>query len=99
MATLKVTEGAVSGMQSPVLSQVMKLKGVVQNPVSFTGTAGRSAAFASATRIIRVVSDANCAVKVGASDVMAVATDTPLQAGKEEYFLVDGGDYISAITI
>lgn len=99
MATLKVTEGAVSGMQNPVLAQVMKLKGVTQNPVTFTGTAGVSAAFQSTTRIIRVVSDANCAVKVGASDVAAVATDTQLQAGKEEYFFVDGGDYISAITI
>lgn len=98
MANLYVTEMAASGAQRVTEAQVGKLKGCVQNPVSFTGTPNRSAAFAAATKLIRVVADTACAVKVGASDVAAAATDTRLAAGAVEYFDVDGGDYISAIT-
>lgn len=97
MSTLKVTEIASTGAERTTRAQVAKLKGCTQNPVTFTGTAGVSLAFQSTTKVIRVVSDVNCAIKVGGSSVTAVVTDTPLAANAVEYFDVDGGDYISAI--
>lgn len=99
MATLRVTEIALTGAVRLTQFQAPKIKGAVQNPVTFTGTAGRSLAFGSTTRLIRVQADAACAVKVGDSTVTAVATDTVLNANTPEYFDVDPGDFISAITL
>lgn len=98
MANLYVTEIQASGVQRVTGAQVAKLKGCIQNPVSFTGTAAKGNAFNAATKMIRVVADTACAIKIGDSSVVATAADTRLQANREEYFDVDGGDYISAIT-
>lgn len=98
MSTLRVTEISSTGAaRLNGAAEALKIKGATQNPVTFTGTAGRSAAFQTGTKAIRVVPDVACAVAIGSSSVTAVVTDTFLAANSVTLFDVDGGDYISAI--
>lgn len=100
MATLNVTEINETGLQRPVApGSVAKIKGATMQNVSFTGTSGVSSAFASTTRMIRVFCTVACAVKIAATAPTAAATDVCIPANSPEYFEVDGGDFIAAITI
>lgn len=66
--------------------------------VSFTGTAGQSAAFDADTSVISIKADTDCAVRIGANPT-AVATDLPLSAGNVCNLAVDPGQKISVIAI
>lgn len=65
--------------------------------VTFTATAGASAAFGQNTRFIRVSCDAAAFLAVGLAPVSVTATGTPVQANTPEYFGVKSGFKISAV--
>lgn len=67
----------------------------IQN-ITFTATHGASAAFNRNTKLIRVVSDADCRIVFGASPV-AVTTDMLVKAGSAEYFGVSPFIKVSAV--
>lgn len=95
MASLYVTE--FSNRLSA--SGVPTMPPIAQQKVTFTGTAGVSAAFNVATRTIRVQADGICSVRVfsGATS-NATVSDMRLTAGQTEWFAVAPGAKISAIT-
>lgn len=69
----------------------------IQN-VTFTATAGTSAAFAADTKFIRVVTDFDARIVFGESPT-ATSSDMLMAAGQAEYFGVKPGDKISAIEV
>lgn len=71
-------------------------QGVVQN-IAYTGTQGRSAAFADSTTIIRIVADTACFYLLGKTPTATTSNGTLLPAGAVEYVPVNPGDKISAI--
>lgn len=99
MATLNVTEISETQMNKVQRGMVAKIKGATMQNVSFTGTSGASSAFQASTRMVRVFSTVACAVKIASSAPTAAATDVNIPANSPEYFDVDGGDFIAAITI
>ena len=70
--------------------------GVTIQNISFTATAGVSAAFDRDTKLVRVISDADCRILFGANPT-AVVTDMLLKAGSVEYFGVTPYIKISAV--
>lgn len=93
MATLGIWETARSSTGYPVL----RLDDfTVYQAVSFTGTAGQSAAFSQNTTFITIKPDANCAIKIGANPT-AITDDYPLTAGELVDIEVRRGDKISAV--
>jgi len=94
MALVSVVEfvGLASG--SGQKAGVVQLPPVASQSLTFSATPGLSAAFNTATRIIRVQSDTNGFVAVGLAPVAAV-TDLPIAAGVTEYFGVSPGHKIS----
>jgi hypothetical protein len=64
--------------------------------VTFTTTAGTSAAFQSTTRFIRVWCDAQASYDIGSAPT-AVNTMSPVGAGSPEYFGVKPGHKISVV--
>ena len=99
MAVLKIAEFPdVGSSQAGQRLAALPLDKVTNQSVTFS-TSTASAALKSSTRLVRLVSDAACAVKVGAT---ATSADTPLQAGVEYDFTVDassGTVVIAAVTI
>lgn len=93
MSTLKIWETVRSSSGLPVLRLDER---TTYQAVTFTGTAGPSAAFDGDTSIITVRADVACAVRVGAAPV-AVANDFPLAANTSYDFEVAPGQKISAI--
>lgn len=98
MATLKIWETVrdTSGIGVVRLDERTNYQ-----TVSFTGTAGASAAFDADTSIIAISADVACAVRVGAvgTTPTAVATDFPVAANTLTYFAVLPGAKISAVTV
>ena len=82
MSTLKIWETVKSTSGLPLIRLDER---VTYQTVSFTGTAGTSAAF-----------DAACAVRVGAAPT-AIVTDYPLAANTLEHIDVAPGQKISVI--
>ena len=70
--------------------------GVAIQNITFTATAGASAAFNRSTKLIRVISDADCRIVFGTAPT-AVTTDMLLKAGSAEYFGVSPYLKISAV--
>jgi hypothetical protein len=70
--------------------------GVTIQNITFTATAGVSAAFDRNTKLVRVISDADCRILFGVSPT-AVVTDMLLKAGSAEYFGVTPYLKISAV--
>lgn len=68
-----------------------------QTPVDFSGGVASSAAFNAKTRFVRIICDAQCSVKFGASPQTATNANTPLAAMAPEYFGVVGGQIVSVI--
>lgn len=97
MATLNITEITDVGQNYVIGGPVAKIKSVTMQNVSFTTSQGRSSAVGTSCRLVRLFADAACAVKIGGSTVAAATTDVTMAASTPEYFLIDGGDYISAI--
>lgn len=102
MGTLNITEFAVqardAGNNLAPLADISKVV-AVQN-ITISGTHAESAAFNARTGMIRVRTDAACAILCAAAPV-AETTDTPLDANAPEYFGValNGSLKLSAITI
>jgi hypothetical protein len=92
MSTLKIWE-TVRASNLPVIRLDER---VTYQTVTFTGTAGQSAAFDGDTSIITVSADAACALRVGANPT-AVVTDYPLAANTLFDLEVAPGQKISAI--
>jgi hypothetical protein len=93
MSTLKIWESVRATSGLPVIRLDER---VTYQTVSFTGTAGVSAAFDSDTSIITISADADCALAVGA-DPEAETTDFPLAADTLLDLEVQPGQKISAI--
>ena len=94
MATLKIWETVRSTNGLPLVRLDSR---ITYQTVTFTGTAGQSAAFDGDTTVVSLIADANCAVAVG-SNPTATATSFPLDANVRQDFAVDPGMKISAIT-
>lgn len=98
MAIMYITElSKMGGIVEPgLLVQVPHAEDIVTTQaVSFTGTAGDSAAFNAATKFIRVVVDTNANIKMSATAV--ADTDPKLPAHVVEYYGVAAAGVISAV--
>lgn len=74
-----------------------------QTPVTFTGTAGLSAAFRNDTRYVRVHVDGIASIKFGTAPTAVANTNKRMTAGQTEYFYLAPGAVgtsfkISAVT-
>lgn len=98
MASLYVTEYAVPG-NSHGLVPVAYGAPITTQKITFTGTAGTSAAFNASTTLIRVSNDATGPASILISNAGTAATvgDARLFTNAVEYFAVKGGQFISAI--
>lgn len=70
----------------------------VDQKQTFTTTAGVSAAFGAKTHFIRVVCDGAGYLAFGATPTAVTLTGTPVQANTPEFFGVEPGQKISAVT-
>ena len=95
MALLYISEYQGARQVEGGLAQISQEPSVDQTPVSFT-TSTQSAAFASGTKMIRVLSDANCHIVFGDSPV-ATVNNKKLIANNVEYFGVIEGQKVAAI--
>lgn len=68
-----------------------------QTPVDFSGGVASSAAFDAKTRFVRIICDAQCSVKFGASPQTATNANAPLAAMVPEYLGVVPGQVVSVI--
>lgn len=93
MATLKIWETVKSTSELPLLRLDERTN---YQAVSFTGTAGTSAAFDAETSVLCVIADAACAIRVGANPT-AITDDYPLVANTMKELDVKPGDKISVI--
>jgi hypothetical protein len=74
------------------VGQIVQQPPVASQVVSFTGTAGTSAAFNAKTRIVRVNVDSISSILFSTAGTAAVAnTDARMAAGQTEYFGVPQG--------
>jgi len=92
MAKLWITELAYM----PGMSQVAQLPPIAEQVVTFTTTT-QSAAANHSTRFVRVISDADCHIAVGANPT-ATTSNMKLISGQAEYFGVTPGHKIAAVT-
>lgn len=92
MSTLKIWE-SVRALNLPVLRLDDR---VTYQTVTFTGTAGTSAAFDQDTSVISVKADVACALRVGPAPT-AIVTDYPLAADTILDVEVQPGHKISVI--
>lgn len=76
-------------------AQISPEPGTDQTPVDFSGGAASSSAFASTTRVVRVICDASCSILFGASPQTATTSNALLAAGAAEYFAVIPGQIVS----
>lgn len=74
--------------------------GTDQTPVSFTATAGTSAAFKTNTRVVRVAVDGIASILFGTAPTAVANTNLRMSAGQTSDFLVplNSGLKISAVT-
>ncbi len=93
MSTLKIWETVKSTSGLPLLRLDER---TTYQTVSFTGTAGTSAAFDADTSVISIKADAACAVRVGSAPT-AVVTDYPVDANTIQELHVEPGQKISVI--
>lgn len=81
-----------------VTYQAVKTPPTASQKITITGASAQSAAFNSATVIIRVHADAPCSVQIGGTNPTATTTSARFAAGQTEYFLVSPGDKLAVIT-
>lgn len=70
----------------------------MQAPLTFTGTAGQSAAFNANTKFIRFHADGICSIKFGTNPTAVANTDMRLAASSTEFFGVVPGQKVSVVT-
>jgi hypothetical protein len=75
-------------------AQIATLPPNVDQKVTFTGTPGSSAAFASNTKFIRVICDAACSINATGT---ATTSNARLPTDAVEYFAVQPGMILSVI--
>lgn len=92
MATLYISEYPDQRTVSPVAVE----PALVNQTVTYTGTAGVSTAFGGSTRVVRIHTDGICSFKFGTAPT-ALTTDARMVAGQTEYFCVIPGLKVSAI--
>ena len=93
MATLHISEYKGMRQVEGGLANVGEEPSVDQTPVTFT-TANSSAAFGAGTKVIRVISTANCNLAFG--DAPAATANSKLMiANTVEYFGVNAGQKLS----
>ncbi len=88
-----VGEDPVSG---DGIAQAVKEPSIATQTITFS-TVELSAAFNDSTRIIRVVSDAQCYIKIGPNPTAVTADSMLMPAFGVEYFGVNPGDKLSVI--
>lgn len=71
-------------------------QGAVQ-PITYTGTAGLSAAVGVSTTLVRLVSSSDCFVLIGAAPVATSSNGSLLPAGVVEYFGITPGQKVSVV--
>lgn len=97
MAKLYITEYAGTGDLIAQGNIAMEPMTADQTPLSFTGTAGVSAAFNGATNIVRIHPDSICSIAFSTtsagtvSDPSATTSNRRMAAGQTEYFKVPQG--------
>lgn len=97
MAKVYVSEyNSVGGIMGAAVAAPAEPALAEQNIAIGAGSV-QSNAFNTDTRLIRVHTDAICAIKIGASPT-AVATDKRMPANATEYFTVTAGHKIAVIT-
>jgi hypothetical protein len=65
--------------------------------ITFTATAGASAAFNNSTRFVRISCDSAAFLTFGLTPVAVTAQDTPVAASTAEFFGVLPGQKVSAV--
>lgn len=98
MAKLHISEFvalAPDGAAFPAVMQLPQLPPVAQQTVTFT-TSTQSSALNASTRFVRVISDADCHIEVGANPT-ATTSSLKLMSGSAEYFGVTPGHKIAVI--
>ena len=100
MAKLYITEFnrmPSNGADIGGFPQAAQLPSLGTQVVTYTTTSVQSVAFGADTRFVRVQADTDTCIR-GGSNPTAVTTDMRITAGVPEYFGVNPGDKIAAIT-
>ena len=103
MATLYVTEYRKSVLfYTNTDVQVVQTPAVASQAFTFS-TSTQSAAFSAQTNIVRIHTDATCAIAFGSNPTATAAsggTGSPrLVAGQTEYFGVNPGDKVAVLAV
>ena len=99
MALMYITEYSDVGRLGGIIP-VGAEPGTDQAPVTFTATAGLSAAFAANTTMVRIHVDGIASIKFGTAPTAVANTNKRMTAGQTEYFTVPQGKAfkVSAVT-
>lgn len=106
MATLYVTEYPSLTADATAGGGVLLPKGpaLAHQAIAISGVSAQSAAFSNNTRIIRVATDAVCAVEIGGTGPVAIVAAGGLGSqrmpanGPPEFYAVNPGDKLAVIT-
>jgi hypothetical protein len=96
MATLYLTEFSALYAKNDQTGQMVICPPTAQQTVAI-GAEAKSAAFNTATNIVRVNVDAICSITIGTAPTATTAM-MRLAANQTEYFAVAAGDKLSAIS-
>ena len=77
--------------------QAGKEPALARQYITFTATAGASAAFNDSTNFVRIYCDTAAFLSFGLSPTAVTAQDTPIAATTAEYFGVIKGQKVSAV--
>ena len=101
MPILYISEFSRAMMAQSGQPQICSLDDLIvqQAPLSFTATAGQSAAFNVGTKVVRIEADTACAILYGSNPTATASNALRLAAGAAEYFGVTPGMKVSAITV
>lgn len=101
MSTMYVCEYAQAGYTGQGVVPIAMETGTDQAPVTFTGTAGQSAAFKPNTTLVRIHVDGIASILFGANPTAVANTNKRMAASTTEYFFVNqlsGATKVSAVT-
>lgn len=100
MATLYITEFSKPAFTGQSIIPAGALQNVVaEQAISISGSSSASAAFNSATKFVRIHTDAICSIEYADSGTPVATTSTMrLPADTVEYFGVNPGGKIAVIT-
>jgi hypothetical protein len=91
--TIYVAEFSTFGVDPNSGQAIMKMPPLVEQKLS---TPGASNPFSSATKAIRVHTDAICSIAIGTNVVGATTSNMRLAANQTEYFFVNAGDQLAS---